>query len=140
VRGTHVLIVDDVEDNRDMYAEFLRFAGVEVDTAPNAEVGLEKAFARPPGVVIMDLALPKMDGWTATRALREHPRTKHVPVIVVTGHVLPDHERRAFEAGANDVCQKPITPSELLGRVQRLMPDNADENPPNQTMKRRKHR
>lgn len=116
-----VLIVDDVADNREMYADYLRFAGLRVATASSAEEGLAAAAAEAPAVVVMDLALPGMDGWEATKRLKAmHPRIR---VIAVTGHVLPEHEDRARAAGADAFYTKPLLPSELLSGVSAFLPD-----------------
>src|SRR5437762_3447174 len=82
-----VLIVDDIEDNRAVYTEFLVHEGMRVAQASDGEHSLMKVHALLPDLVIMDLALPGLDGWEATRELKKHPRTKHIPVIAITGHV-----------------------------------------------------
>jgi CheY-like chemotaxis protein len=133
-----VLVIDDSSDNRIIYAEFLRFAGLRVKVASSAEEGLTIALHEPPAVVVMDLLLPKMDGWEATRRLKAHPKTKDARVVVVTGHVIDDLEERAFAAGADEVCTKPCLPIDLLKRVQALMPPTDD--PPNLPSKSRTRR
>jgi CheY-like chemotaxis protein len=125
--GPLVLVIDDFSDNRIIYAEFLRFAGLRVKVAASAEEGLTIALHEPPAVVVMDLALPKMDGWEATRRLKSHPRTKDTKILVVTGHVIDELRERAYAAGADEVCTKPCLPIDLLKRVQALMP--AEEQP-----------
>lgn len=115
-----VLVVDDVADNREMYAEYLRYVGLRVELASSAEEALEKAKQETPDIVVMDLALPGMDGWEATRRMKEMlPRTF---VVAVSGHALAEHERTALEAGADSFHRKPLLPVELLGALSVFLP------------------
>ena len=86
-----VLVVDDFEDNRAMYVEYLQFQGLRVAEAVNGEEAVERAIALLPAVIIMDLSLPVMDGWEATRRIKGDPRTKHIKVVALTGHAEPAH-------------------------------------------------
>ena len=83
-----VLLVDDYPDAREMYAEYLEFSGFDVVEASNGLEALERAIDATPDVILMDLSLPVMDGWEATRRLKADDRTKHIPVLAVTGHAL----------------------------------------------------
>ena len=114
-----VLVVDDVEDNRDLYATYLEHWGFETDQASDGEEALAKITKAPPDVVIMDLSMPHLDGWEATRLIKSNPRTTHVIVIVVTGTATDGKLEAARAAGADDVCSKPCLPRELLVRVER---------------------
>jgi CheY-like chemotaxis protein len=116
-----VLIVDDFEDNREMYAQYLLFCGLRVEEAGNGAEALDKAFASLPDLVVMDLSLPGVDGWEATRRLKANPRTKHIPVIALTGHALAGHSKGAFEAGCDRFLTKPCLPERLLEEIQRLL-------------------
>ncbi|MBI2218364.1 MAG: response regulator [Candidatus Rokubacteria bacterium] len=116
-----VLIVDDFEDNREMYAEYFRFAGWRVEEAGSGLEALDKAFTDPPDVIVMDLSLPGLDGWEATRRIKADARTRHVPVIAVTGHALAGHSRGAREAGCDAFVTKPCLPEHLLAEVERLV-------------------
>jgi CheY-like chemotaxis protein len=116
-----ILIVDDFEDNREMYAEYFSYFKFRVAEAGNGVEALEKAFAEVPDVVIMDLSLPGMDGWEATRRLKNDPRTKRVPVIALTGHALAGHSKGAREAGCDAFVAKPCLPEKLLEEVRRLL-------------------
>jgi two-component system cell cycle response regulator DivK len=116
-----VLIVDDFEDNRTMYAEFLKFAGYVVIEASNGIEALQKAIAFIPDVVVMDLSLPMLDGWEATRRLKRDPRTRSIPVVVLTGHALEGHSQSAREAGCDGFLAKPCLPETLLEEVQRVL-------------------
>ena len=120
-----VLIVDDFSDNREMYAEYLRVVGFRVDEAANGREALEKAMAAPPDAVVMDLSLPEVDGWEATRRLKSDPRTRHVPVIAVTGHALAGHSRSALEAGCDAFVTKPCLPEDLAAHVRKLLANHA---------------
>ena len=94
-----VLLVDDYPDNRDIYVQFLTYSGLRVEEAENGYEALDKAFALRPDVIVMDLSLPGLDGWEATRRLKRDPRTRHIPVVVLTGHALAGHSQGAMDAG-----------------------------------------
>ncbi len=112
-----VLVVDDFEDNRAMYAEYLRFAGLRVAEARNGAEAVDKATRLAPSVIVMDLSLPVMDGWEATRRLKADARTRAIPVIALTGHALEGHSKSAKEAGCQSFLAKPCLPEELLKEV-----------------------
>lgn len=116
-----ILIVDDFDDNREMYAEFLRFTGYRVEEASNGLEALEKAFGLLPEVIVMDLSLPGVDGWEVTRRLKADERTHHIPVIAVTGHALAGHSQGALEAGCDAFVTKPCLPEDLAAEIQRLL-------------------
>jgi CheY-like chemotaxis protein len=129
-RTQRVLVVDDFDDNRLMYAEFLAFAGFEVEQACDGAQALAQTLAFSPDVVVMDLALPVVDGWEATRRLKADPATSHIPVIAVTGHALATHWRGAQEAGCDAFLAKPCLPERLLETIRDVMaarrnPDSA---------------
>jgi CheY-like chemotaxis protein len=119
--GPLVLIVDDVQDNRTIYVLFLKFSGYRVAEAENGEDALEKATALLPDVIVMDLSLPVMDGWEATRRLKRDPRTKKIPVVALTGHALPEHARAARDAGCDLVITKPCLPDQLMDALRRIL-------------------
>lgn len=116
-----VLVVEDYPDAREMYAEYLRFSGFRVDEARNGEEALEKAFMLLPDVVLMDLALPLMDGWEATRRLKSDPRTANIVVVALTGHALAGHADGARRAGCDAFVTKPCLPDELVLQIRRLL-------------------
>ena len=116
-----MLLVDDFDDNREMYAEYLVFAGLRVAEAQNGLEALERARTLRPDVVVMDLALPGVDGWEATRRLKEDAATRDIPVIALTGHALAGHSRSAFEAGCDIFITKPCLPERLLQEIQRVL-------------------
>ncbi|MFT3766105.1 MAG: response regulator [Minicystis sp.] len=116
-----VLVVDDFEDNREMFAEYLELSGFQVAQAGNGRDAISCAFERVPDVVLMDLSLPELDGWEATRILKSNPRTSHVPVIALTGHTLAEHSREAKDAGCDAFLTKPCLPEALVEEVQRQL-------------------
>ncbi len=122
-RVPFVLIVDDVADNRDLYAHFLTFAKLRVQTASSAEEAFEQLEVEAADIVVMDLALPGMDGWEATRRIRADARFEQTAIIVVTGHVLEEHLQRARAAGADEVLTKPCLPIELLQKILAYLPE-----------------
>ena len=123
-----VLVVDDVEDNRDLYATYFEHWGFDTDQACDGEEALAKVTKEPPDVVIMDLSMPNLDGWEATRLIKSNPRTTHVIVIVVTGNSTERNMASARAAGANEVCSKPCLPKDLLARVEQHLAVRARKN------------
>lgn len=105
---TKVLIVDDNEDNRIVLKRMLNYGGFEVVLASNGREALEAARYDQPDLVLMDLAMPEMDGWTATAQMKAEADLESIPVIVVTGHVTGDEILRAQQVGCRDVVSKPI--------------------------------
>jgi len=116
-----VLIVDDYQDAREMYAEYLEFSGFRVAEARNGAEAVEKAFALRPSVILMDLSLPVMDGWEATRRLKADARTRAIPVVALTGHALDGHSREAQDAGCDAYVTKPCLPDALVLEVRRML-------------------
>ncbi len=116
-----ILIVDDFEDNREMYAEFLTYSGYRVLEAANGAEAIAKTQEQMPDLVVMDLSLPVLDGWEATRRLKLDPRTRHIPVLALTGHVLEGHTHGAREAGCDGFLAKPCLPEKLLESVKQML-------------------
>ena len=100
-----VLVVEDYQDAREMYAAYLQFSGFDVAEAGNGIEAVEMTQTLLPDIVLMDLALPRMDGWEATRRLKNDERTRHIPIVALTGHALAGHAEGAREAG----CARPST-------------------------------
>jgi len=113
--------VDDFPDNRQMYAEFLAFSGLRVAEAANGHEALEKAGDLLPDLIVMDLSLPGIDGWEATRRLKSDVRTKHILVMALTGHALAGHSKGAIEAGCDAFVTKPCLPDRLLDEIKRML-------------------
>jgi two-component system, cell cycle response regulator DivK len=122
-----VLIVDDFEDNREMYAQYLRFHGYEIAEADNGQEALKQAAALHPDVIVMDLSLPGMDGWEATRRLKQEPLTRDIPVIALTGHALTGSEHTAREAGCDRFLTKPCAPAVLGQEIRKMLPGAVPE-------------
>jgi len=116
-----VLVVDDYQDAREMYAEYLEFSGFRTAEARNGAEALEQAFALTPDVILMDLSLPVMDGWEATRRLRADARTQNIPIVALTGHALSGHADGARDAGCDAYVTKPCLPDALVQEVKRIL-------------------
>ena len=115
-----VLLVEDSEDNRPIIRELAEWMDFDLLEAGNGEEGLLMALAAPPDLVLMDLSLPVMNGWEATRRLKADPATRHVPVVALTAHAMAGDEAKAREAGCDAFVTKPISILEfqtLLGKL-----------------------
>jgi two-component system, cell cycle response regulator DivK len=116
-----VLVVDDYEDARDMYAEYLRVSGYQVATATDGLQAVALTTERLPDIVLMDLSLPGLDGWEATRQIKADSRTRHIPVIALTGHGLSSAADGARAAGCDAFVLKPCHLEDVLAEVKRLL-------------------
>jgi two-component system cell cycle response regulator DivK len=123
-----VLVVEDYPDAREMYAAYLQFSGFEVAEATNGLEAVEMAETLMPDIILMDLALPRMDGWEATRRLKGNDRTRHIPVVALTGHALAGHAEGARQAGCDAFVTKPCLPDALVAEIKRLL-----DSPPRST-------
>jgi CheY-like chemotaxis protein len=112
-----VLLIEDFDDAREMYAEYLEYTGFRTVGSPDALKGLQLARELQPHVILMDACLPGLNGWDATKRLKSDPATRHIPVVMVTGHVQGDARARAFEAGADSFMAKPCLPDELARHI-----------------------
>jgi CheY-like chemotaxis protein len=117
-----ILLIEDNEMNRDMLARRLTRRGFEIEIAVDGAEGLARCTANPPDLVIMDLGLPVMDGWEATRQIKAAPATRHIPIVALTAHAMGDEEERARAAGCDDFDTKPVELSRLLGKILALLP------------------
>jgi len=116
-----ILVVDDYQDAREMYAEYLQFSGFRVADAKNGNEAVEQAFALKPDLILMDLSLPGMDGWEATRRLKADDRTRHIPIVALTGHALAGASEGAKKAGCDSFVTKPCLPDDLVVEVRRML-------------------
>jgi CheY-like chemotaxis protein len=116
-----ILVVDDYQDAREMYAEYLQFSGFRVAEARNGNEAVEQAFALKPDLILMDLSLPGMDGWEATRRLKADVATKHIPIVALTGHALAGASEGAKRAGCDSFVTKPCLPDDLVIEVRRML-------------------
>ncbi|HEY4015970.1 MAG TPA: response regulator [Polyangiaceae bacterium] len=121
-----VLIVDDFDDSRTMYAAFLRYSGYGVVEAANGIEAIEQATATLPDVIVMDLSLPELDGWEATRRIKSEPRTGRIPIVALTGHTLEGPTEDARRAGCDAFLAKPCLPDTLLETIRGLLGKRAE--------------
>lgn len=116
-----VLVVDDYPDAREMYSEYLQFSGFDVVEAANGIEALQRAIEHAPDLILMDLSLPVMDGWEATRRLKSDPRTAPIPVVALTGHALAGISEGAKKAGCDAFVTKPCLPEELVKEIRKIL-------------------
>jgi two-component system, cell cycle response regulator DivK len=116
-----VLIVDDSADTRDLYSTYLDHCGYQVLTAPDGDVGIDLAVRLKPDVIVMDLAMPRINGISATHHLKHHPRTRRVPVVLLTGYAFRAIQQGALEMGVDVFLTKPCLPEDLEVHVRRLI-------------------
>jgi CheY-like chemotaxis protein len=116
-----ILLVEDNEMNRDMLTRRLGRKGYEVVTAGDGEQALAMARSEAPDLILMDLSLPVLDGWEATRRLKAAAETRAIPVIALTAHALAEERERALASGCDDYDTKPVELSRLLGKIEALL-------------------
>jgi two-component system, cell cycle response regulator DivK len=116
-----ILLVEDNEMNRDMLSRRLQRRGYEVLTAVDGESGLALTKSDTPALVLMDMSLPGIDGWEATRQLKADPATRAIPVIALTAHAMAGDREQALAAGCDDFDIKPIDLDRLLGKIEALL-------------------
>lgn len=117
----HILIVEDDSDNIALLRLLLERQGYQVSLALNGEQGLHKVRTLYPDLVVLDLDMPVMDGWSVLRKIKTNTHVRHIPVIVVTAHLMPDEKERALQAGASGYVLKPFTVQDLLREVERVL-------------------
>ena len=118
-----VLLVEDNEDNRTIYSTVLRYLGYEVIEAEDGLRAVALARSELPDLILMDISIPGMDGWEATRVLREDPATRAIPIVALTAHALADDRKRATEVGFSSYLAKPIEPNAVVAEVRRWLGD-----------------
>ena len=116
-----ILLVEDNEMNRDMLSRRLQRQGYEVIIAVDAEEGLSKAQHEAPALILMDMSLPGIDGWEATRQLKAGEQTREIPVIALTAHAMSEDRDKAMAAGCNDFDTKPVELRRLLSKIEALL-------------------
>ena len=116
-----ILIVEDNEMNRDMLSRRLARKGYEVEIAEDGAAGLEAMKSYRPDLVLMDMGLPVMDGWTATSNAKNDPEISQIPIIALTAHALEADKARAMQAGADDFDTKPVNLAGLLEKIEALI-------------------
>ena len=117
-----IMVVDDNEDNRTVLSRMLKLAGYDIRTAENGKRAIEEAVAQAPDLILMDLSMPEMDGWAATSQLKAIQGCRHIPVIIVTGHVTSDDIVSAQQVGCDDLVSKPVDYNVLIGKVNQYLP------------------
>jgi two-component system cell cycle response regulator DivK len=117
-----ILAVDDQEDNRRILRDLLTSAGYEVIEATTGEDAVAFAESQAPDLILMDIQLPGIDGYEATRRIKANPRLRQIPLIVVTSYALSGDDAKAYSAGANAYVSKPFSPRALLAKVREYLP------------------
>lgn len=121
---TRILLVEDNEMNRDMLSRRLSRRGFEVLIAENGQSGVDLAVSEQPDLVLMDMSLPVMDGWEATRRLKADPGTSAIPIIALTAHAMASDRELALAAGCDDYDSKPVELSRLVRKIEQLLAAN----------------
>jgi CheY-like chemotaxis protein len=116
-----ILIIEDTENNRVLLARRLKPKGHVVVAAEDAETGVELAASEQPDLILMDIGLPGMDGWTATRRIKDNPATQHIPVIALTAHAMTGDREKAIESGCDSYETKPINFESLFEKMAALL-------------------
>ena len=122
-----ILLVEDNEDNRDILSRRLIRKGYEVSLANDGGAGVSQAAIEKPDLILMDMSLPVLDGWEATRRIKAAPATQHIPVIALTAHAMSSDRDKALEAGCDDYDTKPIELPRLLEKIEALLAVSAGE-------------
>jgi CheY-like chemotaxis protein len=116
-----ILLVEDNEMNRDMLSRRLERKGMQVIVAVDGQQGIEVAQTENPDLILMDMSLPILDGWAATRWLKAHPQTQSIPIIALTAHAMAGDQEKCMEAGCDDYDTKPVEFNRLLGKIRALL-------------------
>lgn len=136
----HILLVEDFDDAREMYRDYLEFSGFRVETAQDGREAIEKARAGDPDLILMDLSLPGIDGWEATRILKSDPSTRHLLIVALSAHALAAEGQRARDAGCDGFIAKPCLPPELVAEITRYLDvaaQSGDDRPRRKARRRR---
>jgi CheY-like chemotaxis protein len=116
-----VLVVDDYADTQELYREFLSYAGFRVAAAASGQEAVDLALSLLPDLILMDLSLPGMDGWEATRRIRRDPRTRNVAIVALSGHTTGSASASAKRAGCDSFLTKPCLPADLVAHIRRVL-------------------
>ena len=117
-----ILLVEDNEMNRDMLSRRLSRSGYDIVVAVDGQEGVDKALSEKPQLILMDMSLPVIDGWEATRRIKAEAATKHIPVIALTAHAMAQDKEKALAAGCDDFDTKPVDLPRLVGKIKALLP------------------
>ena len=118
---TKILYVEDNPDNVYMLTRRLKKKGFELVIAGDGQEGIDKAIEENPDLILMDLSLPTMDGWTATAKIKEIEQVKDIPIIALSAHAMPEHRDRAIKAGCSDYDTKPVDIKRLLSKIEQYI-------------------
>jgi two-component system, cell cycle response regulator DivK len=116
-----ILVVEDDADNQELVTRFLRRGGHHVISAPDGFIGVQKAKEHIPNLIVMDLGLPGMDGWEASRRIRQDPETAHIPIIALTAHAFSNEVTKAVEAGIDSYELKPLVYQRLMRKIEQAL-------------------
>ena len=122
-----ILVVEDFDDAREMYRDYLEFSGFSVETASDGREAIDKARALRPDLILMDLSLPVIDGWEATRILKSDPATRDLLIVALSAHALAAEGLRAREAGCDGFIAKPCLPPDLVAQISAYLKNNTPE-------------
>ena len=120
-----ILLVEDNEMNRDMLSRRLERRGFDVAIAVDGKQGLTRAISELPDLILMDMSLPVVDGWEATRQLKAEPQTQTIPIIALTAHAMAGDREKAISVGCDDYDTKPVEFPRLLGKIKALLTNSA---------------
>lgn len=120
-RAASILLVEDNEDNRIVYSTILEHAGHRVIEATDGEAGVALARSERPDLILMDVSIPLLDGWEATRILKADPETRHIPIVALTAHALEEDRAKAREVGCDGYIAKPAEPRVVLAQVEEYL-------------------
>ena len=117
----HILVVEDNQDNYELVRTILELAGYDTFQAITGRDGVDAARKQKPDLILMDMAMPEMDGWDATQRIRKDPETKHIPMVALTVHTLPRERKRALDAGVDAYISKPFDAAHFLQVVENTL-------------------
>lgn len=120
-----ILYIEDNDDSSYMLSQRLRKHGFEISIAPDGAQGVELAKTGTPDLILMDLGLPHLDGWAATRLLKAHPDTRSIPILALSAHTMAGDRERALAAGCDDYDAKPVVFDRLLAKIDALLRDRS---------------
>lgn len=116
-----VLLAEDFEDARELYRDYLEFSGFAVDTVANGLEAVARAITLQPDIILMDASMPVLDGWQATRELKNNAATRHIPVLALTAHAFDDARQQALAVGCDGFIPKPCLPDDLVARIRETL-------------------
>jgi two-component system, cell cycle response regulator DivK len=116
-----VLLAEDFEDARELYRDYLEFSGFDVHAVGNGREAIAQAISLQPDLILMDASMPVLDGWQATRELKQNPVTRHIPVLALTAHAFDDARQQAAAVGCDGFVTKPCLPDDLVARVREVL-------------------